>query len=276
VTDRYAVIGNPVAHSKSPLIHAEFAEQTGQDLVYERVLAPVNGFAAAVLNFRAEGGLGLNVTLPFKLEAFALAEERSARALDAQAVNTLKFEGTAIYGDNTDGIGLVRDIQANLAFPIEGRNVLLMGAGGAAQGALGMLLDAKPARLVIANRTPEKAEQLAGRLRRGRGLDAAVLNASGYAELTGRQFDLIINSTSASLNNAVPELPDGVFARDCLAYDLMYGKGLTPFLEKALTQGAARLADGIGMLVEQAAESFFIWRGVRPQTSPVIAALKAR
>ena len=227
-------------------------------------------------NFRAEGGLGLNVTLPFKLEAFVLAEERSSRALDAQAVNTLKFEGATIYGDNTDGIGLVRDIQANLAFPIEGRNVLLMGAGGAAQGALGMLLDAKPAQLVLANRTPEKAEQLAERLRRDRGLGMAVLRASGYAELTGRQFDLIINSTSASLYNTVPELPDGVFARDCLAYDMMYGAGLTPFLEKALTQGAARLADGIGMLVEQAAESFFIWRGVRPQTSPVIAALKAR
>ena len=276
MTDRYAVIGNPVAHSKSPFIHAEFAGQTDQDLVYERVLAPLDGFAAAVDTFRTEGGLGLNVTLPFKLEAFALAQERGSRAWDAQAVNTLKFEGATIYGDNTDGIGLVRDIQANLAFPIVGRDVLLMGAGGAAQGALGMLLDAKPARLVVANRTPQKAERLAERLRRSRGLGTALLSASGYAELTGQEFDLIVNSTSASLNDTVPELPDGVFARDCLAYDMMYGKGLTPFLEKALTQGAARLADGIGMLVEQAAESFFIWRGVRPQTGPVIAALKAR
>ena len=276
MTDRYAVIGNPVAHSKSPFIHTEFAGQTGQDLVYELILAPVNGFATAVENFRAQRGFGLNVTLPFKLEAFALAQERSARALDAQAVNTLKFEGATIYGDNTDGIGLVRDIQTNLAFPIEGRDVLLMGAGGAAQGALGMLLDAKPARLVVANRTPQKAEQLVERWRRARGLGPALLDASGYAELRGREFELIVNSTSASLSNAVPELPDGVFARDCLAYDMMYGQGLTPFLEKALTQGAARLADGIGMLVEQAAESFFIWRGVRPQTAPVIAALKAR
>jgi shikimate dehydrogenase len=276
VTDRYAVIGNPVAHSKSPFIHAEFARQTGQDLVYERVLAPLGGFGAAVDNFRAEGGLGLNVTLPFKLEAFALAQELSARALDAQAVNTLKFEGATIYGDNTDGIGLVRDIQGNLAFPIEGRDVLLMGAGGAAQGALGMLLEAKPARLVVANRTPQKAEELAERLRRARGMSEAQLSASGYAELAGQQFDLIVNSTAASLNNAVPELPDGVLSGECLAYDMMYGTGLTPFLEKALTQGAARLADGIGMLVEQAAESFFIWRGVRPQTGPVIAALKAR
>jgi shikimate dehydrogenase len=276
VSDRYAVIGNPVAHSKSPFIHAAFAEQTGQDLVYERILAPLGGFAQTVETFRAEGGFGLNVTLPFKLEAFALAQEKAARARDAQAVNTLKFEGATIYGDNTDGVGLVRDIQANLNFPIEGRDVLVMGAGGAAQGALGVLLDAKPARLVIANRTLQKAEGLAERLRGARGLGPALLSASGYPELSGRQFDLIVNSTSASLNDTVPELPDGVFARGCLAYDMMYGKGVTPFLERALSQGAAHLADGIGMLVEQAAESFFIWRGVRPQTGPVIAALKAR
>ena len=274
--DRYAVIGNPVAHSKSPFIHAEFAWQTGQDLVYERILAPLDGFAAAVETFRAEGGLGLNVTLPFKLEAFELAQERGTRARDAQAVNTLKFEGATIYGDNTDGIGLVRDIQVNLNFQIEGRDVLVMGAGGAAQGTLGMLLDARPARLVIANRTLEKAERLAERLRGARGLSPALLSASGYPELLGQQFDLIVNSTSASLNDTVPELPDGVFARGCLAYDMMYGKGVTLFLERALSRGAARLADGIGMLVEQAAESFFIWRGVRPQTGPVIAALKAR
>jgi shikimate dehydrogenase len=276
VPDRYAVIGNPVAHSKSPFIHAEFAGQTGQDLVYERILAPLDGFTAAVETFRAEGGLGLNVTLPFKLEAFELAQERSPRARDAQAVNTLKFEGGTIYGDNTDGVGLVRDIQVNLNFQIEGRDVLVMGAGGAAQGTLGMLLDARPARLVIANRTLEKAERLAERLRGARGLSPALLSASGYPELSGRQFNLIVNSTSASLNDTVPELPDGVFARGCLAYDMMYGKGVTLFLERALSHGAARLADGIGMLVEQAAESFFIWRGVRPQTGPVIAALKAR
>ena len=276
MSDRYAVIGNPVAHSKSPFIHAEFAARTGQDLVYERILAPLDGFEAAVYTFRAEGGLGLNVTLPFKLEAFALAQERGARARDAQAVNTLKFEGAAIYGDNTDGIGLVRDIEVNLAFPIEGRRVLLMGAGGAAQGSLGVLLDAKPARLVIANRTAEKAERLAERLRAARRLPPELLCASGYPALLGQEFDLIVNSTSASITDTVPDLPIGVFAPDCLAYDMMYGKGVTPFLETALTQGAARVADGIGMLVEQAAESFFIWRGVRPQTAPVIAALKAR
>ena len=276
MTDRYAVIGNPVAHSKSPFIHAEFARQTGQDLVYERILAPLDGFAAAVQDFRAAGGSGLNVTLPFKLEAFRLANQRGARAQDAEAVNTLKFEGATIYGDNTDGVGLVRDIQANLGYQIEGRDVLMMGAGGAAQGALGVLLEAKPARLVIANRTVEKAERLAGRWRSARSISAAMLSASGYPELAGRPFDLIVNSTAASLNDTAPDLPEGTFGRDCLAYDMMYGKGMTPFLEMALTQGAARLADGIGMLVEQAAESFLIWRGVRPQTRPVIEALKAR
>jgi len=276
VTDRYAVIGNPVAHSKSPFIHAEFARQTAQDLVYERILAPLDRFASAVQDFRAEGGIGLNVTLPFKLEAFRLANECSARAQEAQAVNTLKFEGSAAYGDNTDGVGLVRDIQLNLGFHIEGRDVLVMGAGGAAQGALGALLDEKPARLVVANRTVEKAELLAERWRTRRGLSAEIMQASGYAELAAQQFDLIVNCTAASLSDTAPDLPQGMFARDCLAYDMVYGKGMTPFLELALSQGAGRLADGIGMLVEQAAESFLVWRGVRPQTRPVIEALKAR
>ncbi|HXX12464.1 MAG TPA: shikimate dehydrogenase [Burkholderiales bacterium] len=276
MTDRYAVIGNPVAHSKSPFIHAEFARQTAQDLVYERILAPLDRFASAVEDFRAEGGIGLNVTLPFKLEAFRLANECSARAQEAQAVNTLKFEGSAAYGDNTDGVGLVRDIQLNLGFHIEGRDVLVMGAGGAAQGALGALLDEKPARLVVANRTVEKAELLAERWRTRRGLSAEIMQASGYAELAAQQFDLIVNCTAASLSDTAPDLPQGMFARDCLAYDMVYGKGMTPFLELALSQGAGRLADGIGMLVEQAAESFLVWRGVRPQTRPVIEALKAR
>ena len=276
MTDRYAVIGNPVAHSKSPFIHGEFARQTAQDLAYERILAPLDRFASAVEDFRAEGGSGLNVTLPFKLEAFRLANECSARAQEAQAVNTLKFEGGAVYGDNTDGVGLVRDIQLNLGLRIEGRDVLVMGAGGAAQGALGALLDEKPARLVVANRTVDKAERLVERWRTGRSLRAEIMRASGYAELAAQQFDLIVNCTAASLSDTAPGLPQGVFARDCLAYDMVYGKGMTPFLELALSQGAGQLADGIGMLVEQAAESFLVWRGVRPQTRPVIEALKAR
>jgi len=270
VTDRYAVAGNPIAHSKSPFIHAEFARQTSQDVQYERLLAPLDGFRAAIENFRAEGGRGLNVTLPFKLQAFELAQERSDRAADAQAVNTLKFDGSTLYGDNTDGVGLLRDIEHNLGFEIQGRSVLLMGAGGAAQGVVGPLLSARPERLVIANRTLEKAQRLAQQFA-GRG----PLSGGGYAAITGQQFDLVINATAASLSDSVPDLPEGVFTRDALAYDMMYGKGLA-FIEFANSQGAARVADGIGMLVEQAAESFFIWRGVRPQTSPVIAALRAQ
>jgi shikimate dehydrogenase len=270
--DRYAVIGNPVAHSKSPLIHAQFAQQTGQDIDYGRLLAPLDGFAATVLEFRRDGGKGCNVTLPFKLEACALADVRTPRAQDAAAVNTLKFEGNIILGDNTDGVGLMRDVEVNLRCPVAGRRVLLMGAGGAAQGVLGPLLEAAPERLVVANRTVERARALAARVE-GRYGGVAV-SASGYAQLAGQGFDLVVNATSASLHDAVPDLPEGVFASGALAYDLMYGKGLTPFLQYAQAQGAAQLADGIGMLVEQAAESFFVWRGVRPDTAPVIAQLR--
>jgi len=273
MTDRYAVVGNPVAHSKSPLIHAQFARQTGQDIEYGRLLAPLDGFRATVEAFRREGGRGLNVTLPFKLEAFELAQQRSARALDAEAVNTLRFDSDGIVGDNTDGVGLVRDLEGNLGIGIAGKRVLLMGAGGAAQGVMGPLLDAGPAALLIGNRTENKAQTLVARfVARAEG---AELRASSYDGLAGRAFDLIINATSASLSDTVPELPRGVFAPGCAAYDMMYGKGLTPFLQLAQREGAARLADGLGMLVEQAAESFFVWRGVRPLTAPVIAQLKS-
>jgi shikimate dehydrogenase len=274
MTDRYAVVGNPVAHSKSPLIHAEFARQTGQDLEYGRLLAPLDGFRATVEQFRSSGGKGLNVTLPFKLEAFELAQRRSERALDAAAVNTLKFESDGIYyGDNTDGVGLVRDLEANLGIAITGKRLLLMGAGGAAQGVMAPLLAARPAALVVGNRTVDKAQRLAARFR-ARLPDRAV-RASSYRDLAGEQFDLVINATSASLRDTVPELPLRVFAPGSAAYDMMYGKGLTPFLELAQRQGAGRLADGLGMLVEQAAESFFVWRDVRPLTAPVIAMLKS-
>jgi len=274
MTDRYAVIGNPVAHSKSPLIHAEFARQTGQDIEYGRLLAPLDGFCASVEAFRRAGGRGLNVTLPFKLEAFALADARSERALDAEAVNTLKFEGERVFGDNTDGVGLVRDLESNLGFAIAAKRVLLMGAGGATRGVMGPLLAAMPAALIVGNRTVEKAQRLVERVR-GRS-PRADLRASGYAQLDGEAFDLVINATSASLSDSVPALPAGTFASGSLAYDMMYGKGLTPFLALAQRQGAARLADGLGMLVEQAAESFYFWRGVRPQTAPVIAQLKSQ
>jgi len=271
VSDRYAVVGNPVAHSKSPFIHSEFARQTAQDVKYERLLAPLDSFRVTVDNFRAEGGKGVNITLPFKLEAYALAHEHSERATDAQAVNTLKFDGSTLYGDNTDGVGLLRDIEQNLRFSMLGRRILLMGAGGAAQGVVGPLLSVRPESLVIANRTVEKAQRLAERFS-GRG----AVSACGYAALSGQSFDLVINATAASLSASVPDLPEGIFAPGALAYDMMYGRGTAAFLDFALGQGAARVADGVGMLVEQAAESFFLWRGVRPQTGPVIAALQAQ
>ncbi len=267
MADQYAVIGNPVAHSKSPQIHAEFARQTGQDMAYELLLAPTDAFVATASAFRARGGRGLNVTLPFKGEAFRFAERLSERARAAQAVNTLKFEGDAIFGDNTDGAGLVSDIVRNLGCAVAGRRILLLGAGGAARGVIQPLLEQQPARLVLANRTPEKAQLLARSFRGG-------LEASAYAALAGRQFDLVVNATSASLAGALPPLPPGVFARGALAYDMMYGRGETPFLAFARSEGAALFADGLGMLVEQAAESFFVWRGVRPDTAPVLTLLR--
>jgi shikimate dehydrogenase len=265
--DKYAVIGNPVAHSKSPLIHAEFARQTGQDLVYTRLLAPTEAFRATAEAFRAGGGCGLNVTLPFKLEAYRYATLLSERARAAQAVNTLKFDGEHILGDNTDGAGLVNDLLRNLGCTLAGRRILLLGAGGAARGVVAPLLEQQPAQLVLANRTLDKA------LRLVRDFQGA-LEATAYAALAGRQFDIVVNATSASLSGALPPLPPQVFARDALAYDMMYGKGETPFLAFARSQGAARLADGLGMLVEQAAESFFIWRGLRPDSEPVLQLLR--
>jgi shikimate dehydrogenase len=275
VTDRYAVVGNPVAHSKSPFIHAQFARQTGEDIEYGRILAPLDGFRATVEVFRRGGGRGLNVTVPFKLEAYALATWHSEPALDAEAVNVLKFVEDRIEGYNTDGVGLVRDLQSNLGFAIAGRRVLLMGAGGAAQGAMGPLLAAAPAALAIGNRTADKAQRLAERFAPSGRVARTHLTGSDYQALAGQVFDLVINATSASLSDTVPALPAGVFAPGSLAYDMMYGKGLTPFLDLARAQGAARLADGIGMLVEQAAESFLIWRGVRPRTDDVIAQLQS-
>ncbi|MDD5403217.1 MAG: shikimate dehydrogenase [Sulfuricella sp.] len=270
MTDRYAVIGNPIAHSKSPLIHAEFARQTGQDLNYTSLLAPLDAFARCVREFQAAGGKGLNVTVPFKQEAWKLATRLTPRAELAQAVNTLKFEGEAILGDNTDGAGLVRDISANLGFAIQGKRILLMGAGGAARGVILPLLEQRPALFAIANRTPARAHELARLF-----LPHGELCSGDYASLAGQHFDLVINATSSSLHDELPPLPDKVFASGSLAYDMMYGKGLTPFLQFAQTNGAAQLADGLGMLVEQAAESFFLWRGVRPDTRPVMAMLKS-
>ena len=270
--DRYAVIGNPIAHSKSPQIHAAFARQTGQELSYEALLAPVDGFAQTVADFRAQGGRGLNVTVPFKLEAFALAERHTPRAQAAGAVNTLAFDADGILGDNTDGAGLVRDLTANLDFALAGRRILLLGAGGATRGALLPLLDSRPAHLTIANRTVGKAEALAALFAAHAG-DTA-LDACGFDALAGRCFDLVINATAASLADELPPLPPGLYAEGALAYDMMYARAPTRFMRAALADGAARVADGLGMLVEQAAESFTLWRGVRPDSAPVLAELR--
>jgi shikimate dehydrogenase len=268
MTDRYAVIGNPISHTKSPLIHAAFAQATGQDIEYGAVEGPLEGFKEAVLAFRAAGGRGMNVTTPFKLQAFELADDCLERAQLAGAVNAMKFEGARILADNFDGIGLVNDIQRNLGFPIRGKRVLILGAGGAARGALQPLLAQAPAVLVIANRTVHKATALAQQ-----SAPFGPVTACGYGDLAGERFDLVANSTSASQRAELPPLPAEAFGKDCLAYDLAYGKGLTPFLRLAQGAGVTRLADGVGMLVEQAAEAFQWWRGVRPATAPVIKRL---
>lgn len=270
MTDRYVVIGNPIAHSKSPQIHALFAQQTGQAIAYERLLAPVDGFSHAVRSFIAAGGRGANVTVPFKLEAFALAERRSARAEAAGAVNTLSFEQGCIIGDNTDGVGLVRDITLGAGVSLAGRRVLVLGAGGAARGVILPLLEEAPAGVVIANRTLSRAQQLATEF----GGAAGRLSASAFDALDG-SFDVVINATSASLSAELPPVPAAVFGAQTFAYDMMYGAMPTVFMQMAAAHGAA-VRDGLGMLVEQAAEAFFVWRGVRPDTAPVYQWLRAQ
>jgi shikimate dehydrogenase len=265
VPDRYAVIGNPVAHSKSPWIHAQFARATGEDIDYGRIEAPLNGFARSVEAFRAQGGRGLNVTLPFKSEAFRFCAAASERAAAAQAVNTLVLDRGRPWGDNTDGVGLVRDLAVNLGRKLEGAQILLMGAGGAAQGVIGPLAQAGAAAIVIANRTVPRAQALAARV------PGAM--ACGYEALAGRSFDLVVNATSAGLAGELPPLPAGLFRPAALAYEMVYGR-VTPFMAMARAAGA-QVSDGLGMLVEQAAESFLVWRGVRPQTAGVLAALRA-
>ncbi|OHC68104.1 MAG: shikimate dehydrogenase [Rhodocyclales bacterium RIFCSPLOWO2_02_FULL_63_24] len=281
MTDRYAVFGNPIGHSQSPRIHALFAAQTGQDISYQAILAERNGFAAAVDAFVAAGegpARGANVTVPFKEEAFRLAAQRTPRAEAAGAVNTLSFEAGAIIGDNTDGAGLVRDLKHNLGCDPAGRRILLLGAGGAARGVILPLLLEDPAELVIANRTEETAARLAlefaNSFSRLPGCTVGVTpDGMGFPGLAGRAFDLVINATSAGLSGAVLPLPTSVFAPRCVAYEMVYGR-VTPFMNQA-RDADARVADGLGMLVEQAAEAFFVWRGVRPHTAPVLAALKA-
>jgi shikimate dehydrogenase len=274
MTDRYAVIGHPISHSKSPLIHAEFAQQTGEDISYAAILAPLDEFEKTVHAFIAGGGKGMNVTVPFKQEAYELCDELTERAELAGAVNTLTFAEGKIFGDTTDGKGLIRDIIGNLGFAIEGKSVLVIGAGGAARGTLAPLLRCNPSRLVIANRTHAKAAELA-RLIAPLDKKQKHIEAKTFELLADETFDLVINATSASLQNALPEMPKNIKLNQSLAYDMMYAKMPTLFMKFASEHGATRVSDGLGMLVEQAAESFLVWRGVRPETKSVLKKMRA-
>ncbi len=271
MSDRYAVIGNPIGHTKSPLIHLTFARQTGQDIEYTALEAPIGGFNAVVDEFRAGGGRGLNITAPFKLDAFAYATELKKRAQVAGAVNAMMFEGDNVVADNFDGLGLVNDLQGNLGCPMRGRRVLMLGAGGAPRGAVLPFMEQQPCEFVMVNRTVSKAEALQERFS-----TYGKLVVTGYPELTASRFgrfDVVVNATSASLRGELPPLNPDVFGPDCLAYELVYGKGLTPFLRLAQGAGVKRFADGVGMLVEQAAQAFSWWRGAKPDTRPVIEQL---
>jgi shikimate dehydrogenase len=268
VTDQYAVIGNPIAHSKSPQIHAAFAQQTNQDMTYEAILAPLDGFAITIEQLMLAGYKGVNVTVPFKFEAFDVCSTLSPRALHAGAVNTMQYlpQQGGWFGDNTDGAGLIHDIQDNLKHALQGARILILGAGGAAQGVLMPLLNAHPSHVAIANRTLEKAQAMVDKAD-----DKAIVSAITFDSLEG-EFDVIINATSTGLSDTALPIPDSIFAKNCLAYDMMYGRE-TPFMAQARANGAI-VADGLGMLVEQAAEAFYIWRGMRPETAPVLAMLR--
>ena len=267
----YAVIGSPIKHSKSPSIHARFAEITGEPVVYQAVLGDEQDFAGSVDAFRAEGGMGLNVTVPFKQDAFDYASEFSERAKRAGAVNTLVFrEDGSVFAENTDGVGIVRDITVNNSVDLSAKRVLILGAGGAVRGILEPLLAEQPAEVVIANRTVSKAEQLAEDFS-----DLGTISGSGFTDVSG-EFDVIINGTSASLAGELPPIPDTVIQPATVCYDMMYGAQATVFNQWAAEKGAAKTIDGLGMLVEQAAESFFIWRGVRPETQSVLVELRAK
>lgn len=269
--DRYAVIGYPVAHSRSPFIHARFAAQTGQQLEYGTLEATPAEFAAVVRRFFTDGGKGLNVTVPHKEAALQLADELTPRARRAQAVNTLALsKAGGLLGDNTDGAGLARDLLNNQRVTIAGRRLLLLGAGGAARGVLAPLLGLRPSELVIANRNLQRARDLVAQF-----ADLGALRATGYAALGSEPFDIVINATSASLAGELPPLPAGIVNARSICYDMAYARNDTPFVRWAHDRGVARAIMGLGMLVEQAAESFHLWRGLRPDTTSVLGALTA-
>lgn len=269
MTDRYAVIGQPVSHSKSPAIHTAFAQATHQDLAYEAIEVPADALAASLQRLHADGYLGINITLPHKAQVPTLCETVSERAQFAGAVNTLKRSEAGWYGDNTDGAGLARDL-ARLGYQVEGRNVLILGAGGAVRGMLAPLLALKPASLTVSNRNPWTPEKLAEQFK-----PLGVVTPRTHATLKGDHFDLIINATSAGHAGLMPRLPHELLVAGGACYDLTYGPAHAPFRAWAEAQGATRIADGLGMLVEQAAEAFEVWRGMRPATAPVLAAIRA-
>ncbi len=265
MTDLYAVFGNPIAQSKSPDIHTAFAQSTGEKLVYEKRLAEVGEFVPAAKAFFADGGRGLNITAPFKLDAFSMALELSERAENAGAVNTLLIKDGKFYGDNTDGFGLVYDITENLGWSLAGKKLLVLGAGGAVRGILQPILEANPSSVVVANRTASKADELAELFSR-----YGNIKGCGFTDLENSPFDMIINGTSASLTGELPPLPENIIDKNTFAYDLTYGAKPTVFMNWAAENKAVNIADGLGMLVCQAAESFYLWRGVRPETQSVI------
>jgi len=272
MTDKYAVIGNPIDFSKSPFIHMSFASSTQQDIEYTKILGPLGGFKETVDQFRKAGGRGINITAPFKLDAFQYASKRSPAAELAGAANALSFAGDEVIAENFDGVGLVRDVVHNLKHQLKDKRVLLLGAGGAARGALLPFLYEAPELLVIANRTLSKAQELK-RIAEKNQTQQKQVSALPFSALAGMQFDVIFNATSASLRNELPAISATVFGAESLAYELAYAKGLTPFLQLAKSSGVKHLADGVGMLAEQAAEAFSWWRGVRPDTSKVIREL---
>lgn len=268
--DNYAIIGNPVSHSKSPIIHAEFAKQTQQEIQYITIEAPLDGFVETVKEFEATGGKGLSVTLPFKQDAFALANVHSKLAKQAGAANTLFFkDNKEIFADNTDGPGLIRDITNNHHYSLKQKNILILGAGGVVKCIVGSLLEQKPARLDIANRTPQKAIDMAKQFK-----DVGEINGMGLGDIANTPYDFIINATSASVTGEIPTITDSVIGKNTVCYDLFYSKGPTAFLVWANQEGAEACIDGLGMLVEQAALQFNLWRGVYPDTKPVIELLK--
>ena len=269
MSDAYAVIGNPITHSRSPLIHAEFSKQTKQDMHYKALFAPLNGFTEAIRLFQQNNGKGMNVTIPFKSHAYKISTQLTEQAEAAQAVNTLVFNGNEIHGHNTDGTGLIRDIITNLGFTITSKRVLLCGAGGAASGIILPLLKQKPSMLVISNRTVQKAYKLQTQFS-----SYNIIVSDNNMAIAEKEFDLVINATSTSLTGKPLLLPQGIFATGSLAYDLMYCNEQTHFLQSSQKEGAWHLSDGSGMLVEQAAESFFLWRGIRPKTKELIKMLK--